>query len=472
MDKVALEVISDMIMNLNIKFVHSLLSFIFFMITIFSISCFPSLVWSQQGENASSQNISNNPGNSTDARLGVHQNNVYLVWTDDTAGNKDIYFKRSVDNGTTFGGTENLSNNPGNSTDARISTYKNNVFLVWTDDTTGNGDIYFKRSIDNGTTFSGTENLSKNSTSTSSGAQIAAIGNNVYVVWQDMASGKNEIFYRHSNSSGEKFRGVSTLSNTLSVQGDSALYPRLSAVGENVYVVWQDKVAGNNEIFLRESNDRGNKFSGIKNLSRNNTGDSITPRIASSGNNVFVVWTDTQPGNAQIFARASTDNAAKFGGIKNVSWSSGSSYDPQIAVGANNSLYILWEDTSFRDFTFDLILRASHDLANNFEDKVNLGRYVGEISDYGQLASYGNNLFVVWGDSPQYSYPQMYKIFLEGSRDNAKSFDDAINLSTGSGKSIDPQIAASENDRSLFVVWTEITETNSDIQFTKLPNFF
>ena len=66
----------------------------------------------------------------------------------------------------------------------------------------------------------------------------------------------------------------------------------------------------------------------------------------------------------------------------------------------------------------------------------------------------------------------MYKIFLEGSRDNAKSFDDAINLSTGTGKSIDPQIAVSSIDNSIFVVWTEITDTNSDIQFVKLANFF
>jgi hypothetical protein len=287
-----------------------------------------------------------------------------------------------------------------------------------------------------------------------------------------MVSGSNEIFYRHSNNTGEKFRGVSELSKTRSVDGESALYPRISAIANNVYVVWQDKVSGSSEIFLRGSNDGGNKFGGIKNLSRNNTGESITPRIALSGNNVFVVWTDSEPGKAQIFARASADNAAKFGGIKNVSWSSGRAYDPQIAVGGNDSLYVLWEDTSFRDFTFDLVLRASTDMANTFQDKVNLGRYVGEISDYGQIAAQGNNVFVVWSDSPQYSYPQMYKIFLEGSRDNAKSFDDAINLSTGTGKSIDPQIVVSPVDNSIFVVWTEITKTNSDIQFVKLADFF
>jgi hypothetical protein len=460
-------------MNLTIKlsltlFVGSLL----LLMTAFSSGSIPTLTYSQQGADSSTQNLSDNPGNSTDAQIALYQNNIYLVWTDDTTGNRDIYFKRSVDNGTTFGSTENLSNNPGNSTDAQIALYQNNIYLVWTDDTTGNRDIYFKRSLDNGTTFGSTENLSMNNTSSSSGAQISAVGNNVYVVWQDQVSGRNEIYYRHSNDTGVGFRGVRELSKTLSVDGESALYPQISAFGNNVYVVWQDKVSGSNEIFLRGSNDGGNKFTGIKNLSRNNTGDSITPRIASSGNNVIVVWTDSEPGKAQIFARASTDNAAKFGGIKNVSWSSGRSYDPQIALGGNNSLYVLWEDTSFRDFTFDLILRASTDMASTFQDKVNLGRYVGEISDYGQIVAHGNSVFIVWSDSPQYRYPQMYKIFIEGSRDNAKSFDDAINLSTGAGRSIDPQLAVSESDRSVFVVWTEITETNSDIQFTKLANFF
>jgi hypothetical protein len=378
-----------------------------------------------------------------------------------------IYSQQGTDSSS-----QNLSNNPGNSTDAQITLYRNNVYVVWTDDTTGNGDIYFKRSVHNGTIFGSTENLSNNSSSPSTAPQITAVANNVYVVWQDMVSGSNEIFYRPSNDTGETFRGVSELSKTRSVDGESAQYPRISAVGNDVYVVWQDEVSGSSEIFLRASNNEGNKFSGIKNLSRNNTGDSITPRITSSGNSVFVVWTDSESGEPQIFARASADKAGEFGGVKNVSWSSGRAYDPQIATGGNNTLYVLWEDTSFREFTFDLVMRVSTDIARTFHDKVNLGRYVGEISDYGQIAAYGNNVFVVWGDSPQYSYPQMYKIFLEVSRDNGKSFDDAVNLSTGTGRSIDPQLAVSENDRSIFVVWTEITESNSDIQFTKLANFF
>src|SRR5215204_107871 len=421
---------------------------------------------------SSSQNLSSNPGNSTDAQIAVYQNNVYVVWSDATTGNGDIYFKRSLDNGTSFGATENFSSNPGNSTDAQIAVYQNNVYVVWSDATTGNGDIYFKRSVDNGTSFGTTENLSINSAELSSGPQISAVGGNVYLAWTEPVNGSNEIFFRYSNDSGVNFRGARELSNTLSVDGESALFPRISAVGSNVYVVWQDKVSGNYEILLRESNDGGSRFSGIKNLSRNNTGDSTSPHIVSSGNNVYVVWTDHEPGKNEIFLRASNDNAATFGGIKNVSWSNGDSYDPKIAVAGNSSVYVLWEDSSFRGYTFDLVFRASDNAANTFRNKVNIGRYVGEIADHGQIAGTGNNFFIIWSEAPRYSYPPLYNIFLEASRDSGKSFDDAINISPGPGNSIDPQIAVSEENKTVFVVWSEVTNGNSEIQFVKIENFF
>jgi hypothetical protein len=368
--------------------------------------------------------------------------------------------------------SQNLSANPGNSTDAQIAVQQNNVYVVWSDATTGNGDIYFKRSVDNGTSFGATENLSINSTALSSSPQISAVGSNVYLAWTEPMKGNNEVLFRYSNDSGVSFRGKREISNTLSVNGDYALFPSLSAIGSNVYVVWQDKVSGNYEILLRESNDGGSKFSGIKNLSRNNTGDSISPRIVSSGNNVYVVWTDYEPGKNEIFLRASNDNAATFGGIKNVSWSEGDSYDPKMAVAGNSSVYVLWEDSSFRDFTFDLIFRASNNAADTFQNKVNIGRYVGEIADHGQIAGTGNNIFVIWSEAPRYSYPPSYKIFLEASRDSGKSFEDAISLSPGPGNSIDPQIAVSEKNKTVFVVWSEITNGNSEIQFVKIENSF
>ncbi|HZB73869.1 MAG TPA: hypothetical protein VE378_03910, partial [Nitrososphaeraceae archaeon] len=132
----------------------------------------------QPSTSSSPQNLSISTGNSTDAQIAVNQNYVYVLWSDDTSGNGDIYFRRSVDNGTSFGTTENLSNSTGNSTDAQIAVNQNYVYVLWSDDTTGNGDIYFRRSVDNGTSFGTTENLS-NSTGNSTDAQIAVNQNYV-----------------------------------------------------------------------------------------------------------------------------------------------------------------------------------------------------------------------------------------------------------------------------------------------------
>src|SRR5688572_20562002 len=99
-----------------------LIFLIFTSSAFFTLSNLPQLAAdAQPSATSGSQNLSNNPGNSTDAQIALYQNNVFVVWSDATTGNGDIYFKRSMDNGTSFGSTENLSNNPGNSTDAQIA---------------------------------------------------------------------------------------------------------------------------------------------------------------------------------------------------------------------------------------------------------------------------------------------------------------------------------------------------------------
>ena len=433
------------------------LCIIFGLILFFSSTCICYLPPSYSQVNITSpQTLSNTPGNSTDPQIALYNNNLYVVWSDDSTGNGDIYFKRSVDNGTTFGSVENLSNSPGNSTDPQIALYNNNLYVVWSDDSTGNGDIYFKRSVDNGTTFDTVNNISKNNTGGSSDPEISTYSDNVHVVWTDTSSDKSEIFYRQSIDGGVRFGALKELSKTNSINGEFALYPQILTSGNNVYVAWQDKVLGGNEIFFRASNDGGNKFTGIKNLSRNNTGDSISPVLASNASNTFVAWSDTTPGRSEILLRASLDKGNTFGGVKNVSWSEGSSYDPQIAISGRN-LYAIWEDSSQGGLTFDLIFRESSDGGRNFAEKQNIARYLGESSDYGQIITAGNNVFVVWGESAQFSYPPKYEIFIKTSLDNGTNFGDGINISKNEGNSVDPHFALSQDQKTIFVVWSDIS---------------
>src|SRR5918992_1343131 len=116
MDKISFEVPIimriDSMDNLNNIFIKltlgQILLSLLIVLSFAFLSIANSLLVANAQPSADSQNLSDNPGNSTDAQIAVHQNNVYVVWSDATSGNGDIYFKRSIDNGTSFGTTENL----------------------------------------------------------------------------------------------------------------------------------------------------------------------------------------------------------------------------------------------------------------------------------------------------------------------------------------------------------------------------
>ena len=59
--------------------------------------------------------ISSNNGTSKLPQIAVQGSNVYVVWQDNTTGNYDIFFTHSSDNGSSFAPVRNLSNNNGTS---------------------------------------------------------------------------------------------------------------------------------------------------------------------------------------------------------------------------------------------------------------------------------------------------------------------------------------------------------------------
>ena len=83
-------------------------------------------------------------------RLGAYNNNLYAVWIDDTSGSRDIYFKRSTNDGCTFDGTINLSNQSGGSIDPEIAVSGNNLYVVWEHTPVDNGAIFFTKKTDGG----------------------------------------------------------------------------------------------------------------------------------------------------------------------------------------------------------------------------------------------------------------------------------------------------------------------------------
>ena len=210
-------------------------------------------------------NINNNKNENQNNATYTIGNKTLVVWQDNSNGNNEIYLRVSTDGGNTFGNTTNLSNNTGNSEFPKIDSVGKKIIIVWQDNSTGNNEIYLRKSKNAGATFSSKKILSNN-TGNSEFPQIDTIGNKTLVVWQDNSNGNNEIYLRVSTDGGNTFGNTTNLSNNT---GNSE-FPKIDSVGKKIIIVWQDNSTGNNEINLRESADGGNTFIDLKNRTLSN----------------------------------------------------------------------------------------------------------------------------------------------------------------------------------------------------------
>ena len=412
-------------------------------------------------------NLSNNTGFSSNPQITTFGSNVYVVWRDNSSGNYDIYFSSSVDNGTTFNGIENLSNNDGRSDEPQIAAVGVNVYVVWRDNSSGKDQIYFKRSSDTGNSFNTTENLS-NSNGSSTDPQITATGNNAYIIWSDTTTGNGDIYFKSSTNNGTSFSFPKNLSTNLD---GPALFPQVEAMGNNVYVVWQDETPDKGRIRFRASNDNGNDFSITRVLSQKNEVNANSPQLSVSERAIYVVWEDNSRSgnnsskNFDLLFRVGTDGGSTFTNTKILTKNPGDSFDPRTATTGEN-MYAVWEDNTAGDDTslnWEVRFRGVLYNGENTTDTKILSESIGEVADFPQIAASESNLYVVWSDLFIRTYPGMFDIFLTFSKDEGRNFSQAVNLSSNQGSSVLPRIAASEDHA--YIVWSDTTTGNGDIYF-------
>ena len=274
-------------------------------------------------------------------RLVVFGNATYVVWNQMTdSGTHEIFFTRSLDGGTEFNEPVNVSNNAGDSLGPQISVFNGTVYIVWSDDSSGNAEVVVAKSTTNGNSFEKFVNVSNNH-GESLNPQIFSTRGRVSIVWEDSTSGNglnNDILFARDNATSGNFDKPINVSNNLG----QSLNPTVAASGANIYVAWRDSSQGNNEIFLARSTNNGATFGNFTNLS-NTTSDSTGQSLSASGTNVYVVWSDKEAGNGDIILIKSNNYGATFAKTKNLSNNPEESVIPRISLIGDRE-YVLWRD--------------------------------------------------------------------------------------------------------------------------------
>jgi hypothetical protein len=294
-----------------------------------------------------------------DPDIAVYGDNVYVVWEDQrnsaTTGS-DIYLKQSEDGGITWKAEEQLTINDADQWNPRIAAFDEYIHLTWLDErnmATANYDIYYRRSTTSGQSWDNEQRLSSDP-SIQWKQSIAAYGNNVYVVYEDYREwhyppGGSKgiiVYFASSTDGGESW----STDNRLPTEGTWQMYPDVAASENYVYITWTD-FRGFFEswldIWLTVSADNGETWS---NNTRITTDSKLQdyPRISAVGKQFHIVWQDFRNANTtgiDIYYRKGSLNADYKIDLETPIrlTESGWQYD-QAITASNNEVHIVWTE--------------------------------------------------------------------------------------------------------------------------------
>jgi hypothetical protein len=349
--------------------------------------------------------LTNNSGNSRTSYnnawcVASNGNIVHAAWYDDRDGNNEIYYKRSSDGGINWGEDTRLTFYPSVSWYPCISLSGSTVHIVWDDQRDGNREIYYKRSTDNGITWESDVRLT-NDTAVSRYVSMSVSGLEVHIVWEEYRDGNAEIYYKLSTDGGVSW-GTDT---RLTYDPANSRYPSIAFSGSVVHVSWEEYRDGTySEIYYKRSTNEGVTWGTDKRLT-NDPSLSLVPSIAASGSNVYVGWCDFRDGNYEVYFKYSTDAGINWGVDTRLTNYTGLSGSPSISI-SGLVVHLVWYDQ--RDGNAEIYYKRSTNGGVTWELDTRLTNDPG-TSWYTSVSVTGSVVHVLWCDNRDGNYEIYYK---------------------------------------------------------------
>jgi len=203
--------------------------------------------------------ISSNAVYSSSPKVATNNKDVYVVWDvtrngdSKNANDEGIFLGKSSDGGRTFENATKLNNNY-EFGESEVVTNSDAVYIAWTGSVYNPqkkiGDVFLTMSFDDGDTFKGTT-LINEGFEDSENIELAVTNERIDAVWQDKVTGNGEIYYKTSlnNTTQPSFPEKPV---NLSGTEDLSECPSVAISGNTTYVAWEDNTYGNHEIFLKK----------------------------------------------------------------------------------------------------------------------------------------------------------------------------------------------------------------------------
>lgn len=357
---------------------------------------------------------------------------IHLIWLDgrERIGQEheyenDIYYKRTSDNGETW--TEDLRlTNPSaeiiNGTPIiGLACGHKEVYVVWSDSRSDNSLIYFKKSDDGGRTWSPDTKLVWN-TPGAAYPHIAVDSSNgsIHVVWVDVRDNDCEIYYKNSYDGGNSWSYEVNLSTDA---GEMSVWPNVTAYCGKVYVFWHEQ-----EICFARSLDGGKTWM-LKSTLTNGGGtvySSIATSVVDAGGTLHLTFHKYPPSGAHygVYYTKSNDNGVTWTDAFQVVDSLEACSRHGIAIDTEGRIHLIWDCYPDELSSYpEVYYRMSQDGGDTWEDELRL-TYDDERSYFPVIVTDQQNIHVFWEDLRVDPVSGNYEIFYK--RYGAATVTDAL----------------------------------------------
>ena len=359
---------------------------------------------SEKSNLSETNNLTQNDDDSVYPQISSSSDNIYIVWQESVGSygttNYDIFFKKSNDNGNNFGSPINLSDNAGFSEHPQITSVGNHIYVVWVDDSSGEREIMFSKSSDSGKTFSNSTVVSRNSISPYH-VELAAEGQNVYIVWNSFGMEmRNIILLSKSNDAGKTFGELTEIG-----VGDMETYPKIAANAGEYYITWDRRDNKDTEILLIKGHKDFKKHNVTQLSKLNNEGiGGGESQVAADADHVIVSWASNIPVDKKyVYISSSMNNGNSFG--NNIPLSSTNSSNVENILINHNS-YIVWQDNI--NGNQEIFYTKSNTNGTSIDKPINVSNNIG-ISECPSITVSTGGIHMIWEDDTTGNHEVLYK---------------------------------------------------------------
>ncbi|MBN1139010.1 MAG: carboxypeptidase regulatory-like domain-containing protein [Anaerolineae bacterium] len=323
--------------------------------------------------------------------------NVYAVWTDERSGDRDIYFAYEPAGGDWQADAKvNDDTSSAWQSAATIAVdVSGNAYAIWTDERNGNYDVYFAYRPAGGIWGANVKVNDDSGTASQTSPSIAVDGEgNAYAVWVDARSDNGDIYFAYRPAGGTWGANVKVNDGLGATQ---EFGPDITVDGSgNAHAAWSDRrngaTTGETDVYYATRPVGSSWQANVKVNDDTGTENQIYPSLVIDGlGNVYALWRDSDLYFAFRPAHGSWGTSVRVNDSPDAVW-----FSSALAIDGVGNTYATWIDT--RNSKYDVWF-AAHPVGGEWGTNVKIGDaecepYSGVSADI--AASQSGDLHIVW----------------------------------------------------------------------------